>query len=262
MCVLFLAIDRHPRWRVVLAANRDEAYARPTARAARWEDCPRVIGGRDLEAGGTWFGVNESAEWAALNNVRDLPAHRRDARTRGDLPTEYLCGPLAPEDYAREAFRQRQQFNPFNLLVGHGAEVWYASTHRGAPERVPAGVHGLSNATLNAPWPKVRRGKAALESTLADPDLDPEPLFGLLRDAEPAPDAELPETGVGLDMEKLLSPVFIASPDYGTRVSMVLLLDEAGEGVFVERSTEPGAPEAERRFALAANSGAQDPVAR
>ena len=250
MCVLFLAIDRHPRWRVVLAANRDESYGRATAPASRWEDCPRVIGGRDLEAGGTWFGVTDAGRWAAITNVRDLPAHRDGARSRGDLPTGFLCGSAPPVTYAHEAFRQRQAYNPFNLLTASGADVWYASTHRAAPERVPAGVHGLSNATLDVPWPKVERGKQALSALLDTPDLAPGPLFDLLADAEPAPEADLPQTGVGPDVERTLSSIYIASPGYGTRASMVLLLNASGEGVFVERTTAPEASGAEKRFTL------------
>ena len=269
MCLVLFALDQHPRWRVVLAANRDEFYARPTARAAPWEDCRGVTAGRDLEAGGTWMGIGPGARWAALTNVRDLPAHRENARSRGDLPARYLCGrPLAhggtapaasPEDYAREAFRLRQDFNPFNLLVARGAEVWAVSSHIDAAERVPPGVHGLSNATLDVPWPKVRRGTAALARELDDPSLGPEPLFCLLRDAEPAAVAELPDTGVGVEKETMLSPVFIASPDYGTRVSTVLLLEASGEGVFVERATRPESPEAERAFEIGASGAGLPP---
>ncbi|OZC02486.1 NRDE family protein [Rubricoccus marinus] len=245
MCVLFLAIDRHPRWRVVLAANRDEHYARKTAPAGLWRDAGGshrgIIGGRDLEAGGTWLGVTEDARWAALTNVRDLPSHGENRRSRGDLPAAFLREGASPEAFAREAFRQREAFNPFNLLTGAGAEVWYASTHTAAPERVPPGVHGLSNATLNTPWPKVTRGKAQLERLLHSADLTPDALFALLEDAEPAPDADLPETGVGLEWERILSPIYIASPDYGTRASTVLLLDRDGAGHFVERTTAPEA---------------------
>ncbi len=247
MCVVFLALDRHPRWRVILAANRDEHYARPTAPAGLWRDDTEIIGGRDVEAGGTWLGVTGSGRWAALTNVRDLPAHAKDRRSRGGLPADFLRGNDTPEAYARRAFRQRQAYNPFNLLTGAGADVWIASTHTDAPERVPPGVHGLSNATLNTPWPKVKRGTESLQGLLRDPavldhaDLAPEALFRLLADAEPAPDAALPETGVGLDWERTLSPIFIASPDYGTRASTVLLLDASGAGVFAERTTTPEA---------------------
>ncbi|HIG73860.1 MAG TPA: NRDE family protein [Bacteroidetes bacterium] len=250
MCVLFLAIDQHPRWRVVLASNRDEQYERSTRPADRWEDCPRVIAGRDEEAGGTWLGVREDLAWTVVTNVRDLPAHREGARSRGDLPRQFLCGGGSPSRYIRDMHGAREAFNPFNLLVARGDEVWYGSTHTEAPERLTAGIYGLSNATLDVPWPKVRRGKAALAELLGTPDLSPAPLFSLLDDAEPAPDPDLPETGVGLDWERVLSPIFIASERYGTRAQSVLLLDREGGGLFVERTTTPGLPASERAFTL------------
>ena len=251
MCVVFLALETHPRWRVVLAANRDETYARPTAPAAPWPDCPGVIAGRDLQADGTWLGATTDGYWAVLTNVRDLPAHREGARSRGGLPAEFLCGNERAEAYALHTFERRGLYNPFNLLVADREGVWSVSTHRDAPERLAPGVYGLSNATLDTPWPKVSRGKRALAHALARDDLAPDDLFAILRDAEPAPDDALPETGVGLEWERTLSPIFIASPDYGTRASTVLLLDREGGGLFVERTTTPGAEATERAFTLA-----------
>lgn len=252
MCVAFLALDRHPRWRVILATNRDETYSRASRPADQWADCPRVIGGRDEEAGGTWLGVRDDLAWALVTNVRDLPAHREGARSRGDLPRDYLCGGPEAARAARGAFDQRAAFNPFNLLLAQGDEVWYVSTHRPGTERLRAGVYGLSNATLDDPWPKVTRGKRALSDLLPNPGLSLDPLFALLDDAEPAPEADLPETGVGLEWERTLSPIFIASERYGTRMQSVLLLDRDGGGLFAERTMTPGESRETRTFTLSA----------
>lgn len=259
MCVLFLALERHPRWPVIVATNRDEFYRRDTVPASRWHECSRVVAGRDAEAGGTWFGATDEGRWAALTNVRDLPAHRQGARSRGALPASYLCGATTPEAYARDVFSQREAYNPFNLLVGHGTEVWAISTHEPEPYRVASGVHGLSNATLNVPWPKVTRGKNAVDRLLRDESITPETLFDVLDHAEPAPDADLPETGVGLDLERTLSSIYIRSPDYGTRASTILLLDALSGGVLIERTTAPEASGEPRTFMLGSRTSGGSP---
>lgn len=259
MCVAFLALDRHPRWRVILATNRDEQYDRPTRPASRWEDCPRVIAGRDEEAGGTWFGVRDDLAWTLVTNVRDLPAHHEGALSRGGLTRDFLCGDHPPTPYAFDAFSRRETYNPFNLLVAEQDEVWYVSSHHPTPERLTRGIYGLSNATLDVPWPKVRRGRQALAELLLRSDLGPEPLFGLLDDAEPAPDEELPETGVGRAWERVLSPIYIASERYGTRAQSVLLLDHRGGGVFMERTTTRTSRSAPRTFTLGTDSSAESP---
>ena len=256
MCVVFLALETHPRWRVVLAANRDETYARPTAPAGPWPECSGVIAGRDLTAGGTWLGATHDGRWTVVTNVRDIPAHRDSARSRGALPAEFLCGDADAQAYARQSFRDRAQYNPFNLLLADREAVWYVSTHRAEPETLAPGIYGLSNATLGVPWPKVSRGRAALAGLVSEDDIAPDDLFAVLRDAEPAPDEQLPETGVGLALERTLSSIFISSPDYGTRASSVLLLDREGGGLFVERTTTPGASATERTFTLHPNSRA------
>lgn len=253
VCVLFFAYHRHPRYRLVFAGNRDEFYRRPTAPAAPWPECPGVVAGRDLEAGGTWLGARGADCWAVVTNVRDLPAHRPDARSRGALVSDFLCRDVAAADYAAEVFRARADYNPFNLLVNDGEALWYVSTHTDTAEPLAPGVYGLSNATLGGRWPKVARGLDAFEGLLANGTLDPEDLLGLLHDDTRAPDDQLPDTGVGLERERMLSPLFIASGDYGTRASTVLLLGAEGGGVFVERTyTTGGAPGETRRYPLGA----------
>ena len=241
MCVLFFALDRHPRYRLVFAGNRDEFYRRPTAPAAPWPEHPGLVAGRDLEAGGTWLGARGTDRWAVVTNVRDLPAHRSGARSRGDLVSAFLQGETPAADYAADVFGARAGYNPFNLLVGDRDGVHYVSTHTDMVEALAPGIYGLSNATLGVPWPKVRRGLDAFTAALDAPS--PEPLLDVLRDPMRAPDDELPDTGVGLDRERMLSSIFITSPDYGTRASTVLLLDGDGHGRFVERTFAPGGAE-------------------
>jgi uncharacterized protein with NRDE domain len=247
MCVLFFALDRHPRCRLVLAGNRDELYRRPTASAAPWAECEGVIAGRDLEAGGTWLGARSATRWAVVTNVRDLPAHRPDARSRGALVSGFLCGGASAAAYAAEVFAERASYNPFNLLVDDGDALWYVSTHTEAAAPLAPGVYGLSNATLGVRWPKVERGLEAFERLLEPADVDPEALLDLLRDDTRAPDDRLPDTGVGLERERMLSPLFIASADYGTRASTVLLLEKEGGGLFVERTYGAGGTPGEAR---------------
>lgn len=255
MCVLFFAYDRHPRYRLVFAGNRDESYGRPAAPAAPWSSCPGVIAGRDLEAGGTWLGVRGASRWAVVTNVRDLAAHRAGARSRGGLVGDFLCGTASAADYASAVFAERAAYNPFNLLVDDGAALWYVSTHTEAAVPLAPGVYGLSNATLGVRWPKVRRGLDAFEPLLEGEEVAPEPLFDLLAARATAPDDQLPDTGVGLARERRLSALFIASPGYGTRASTVLLLEKGGGGLFAERTFEPGgAPGATRRFDLGEGS--------
>jgi uncharacterized protein with NRDE domain len=241
MCLIVFAYRCHPRYRLVVAANRDEFYRRPTAPAAFWPECPQVLAGRDLEQGGTWLGVTRGGRIAALTNYRDPAANRADARSRGALVRDYLGGGVGPAAFAEQAAAAGRDYNGFNLLAGDGESLRYCSNRDGAAYEVPPGVHGLSNHLLDTPWPKVARAKTALaaclegrEETLAAR------LFALLADAVPAADEDLPDTGVGLAWERTLSPIFIASPDYGTRSSTVVLAGYDGRVWFIERTWPEG----------------------
>jgi uncharacterized protein with NRDE domain len=248
MCLIVFAYDCHPNYRLILAANRDEFYRRPTAAAEFWPDCPQVLAGRDLEAGGTWLGVTRGGRFAALTNYRDPAAHRDGARSRGELVQAYLCGDLSPEEYLAIAGENDNLYNGYNLLVGDAAGLHYHSNRSGETLPVAAGVHGLSNHLLDTPWPKVARTKAGLEACLSTTGTEVEPLFALLADRTAATDGDLPSTGVNLDWERLLSPVFIASADYGSRSSTVLTIDRCGRVAFHERSWPDGRT---RSFAFA-----------
>lgn len=247
MCLILLAVDAHPEYPLVLAANRDEFYARPTAPAAPWPESTDLVGGRDLRGGGTWLGVTREGRWAAVTNVRD-PARERDgAPSRGHLVSGYLLGNASPEPYLRELALDAARYNGFNLLVGDRAGAyWYGNRAGAGPRRVDAGVHGLSNAALDTPWPKVVRGRAALERALGaepDPDPDPDALLDLLLDEALAADHDLPSTGLARELERALSASFIRTADYGTRSSTALLIRRDGAVLLAERTFTPGTTE-------------------
>ena len=232
MCLIGLALDAHPHWRLVVAANRDEYHDRPTAPLDWWRsgvDTPWLLGGRDLSAGGTWMAVSEDGRFGALTNVRDPQRQRADASSRGALLTHWLDGGEWPPAACPT--------NPYNLIGGDlrsGRWFWTSDSHAEPTPLVP-GVHALSNGALDEPWPKVRRLSEALQRALSastDAATLASRLFALLDDRTVADDAELPDTGIGRDTERQLSPAFIHLPErgYGTRCSSVLLgsVDAAG----------------------------------
>jgi uncharacterized protein with NRDE domain len=249
MCLILLAHDAHPRYRLVVAANRDEFYARPTAPADWWEDAPTVLAGRDLRGGGTWMGVDREGRWAAVTNYRDPGAERTDAPSRGELVGGFLRGRESPDDYIARLRPRAGQYNGFNLLVGEPGAVLWLSNRAPEPRALDPGIHGVSNHLLDTPWPKVERGKRALGALLREPRLGAEPMLDLLLDRTVAADHQLPDTGVGLTLERALSTMFIATPEYGTRSSTALLVDRDGGVLLVERTHRPGASETDdRRF--------------
>lgn len=247
MCVLFVAREMHPTYPLIVASNRDEAHARPTAPAAFWDDCPSVLAGRDLKAGGTWSGVTTGGRWAALTNIRAPEWMTGTApRSRGALVSDFLCGDAAPADYTADATAERAEYGGFNLLVGDLDALWYASSRMEAPRRLGAGFYGLSNGALDDPWPKVARGGQAFQRWVEGDELDSLPrssgeevLFALMRDETRAPDPMLPQTGLDVELERMLSPLFIVSPDYGTRATTLLTVRDDGTARFVERSYRP-----------------------
>ena len=241
MCLAVVALDAHPRHAVVLAANRDEAHARPALPAAWWTDvAPPLLAGRDLEGGGTWLGVDRRGRFAFVTNVRDPARHDRAAPTRGTLVPRVLADD-APVDVAvARAVQDGRALNGFNLLAGDAHGAAWGSNRGVAGERLAPGVHGVSNARLDTPWPKVVRTRERLAAWIASGDDDLAPLFALLADRTRAPDDELPDTGVGRDRERLLSPPFILGATYGTRCSTVVTIGRDGHVRFVERRFDAG----------------------
>lgn len=244
MCLILLAWEKHPRWRLVAAANRDEFHARPTAAADWWADAPQVLAGRDLKEGGTWLGVTRSGRFAAVTNVREPQLYRVGAPSRGHLVGNFLISRAPSLGYGAGLMPIAGAFNGFNLLMTDGVSLAYYSNRDTGMRPLPPGIYGVSNHLLDTPWPKVVRGKEDLKAALAEDDADAieARLFESLARRDPAPDGELPSTGVGVERERALSRAFIVTPEYGTRSSTVVLMGRDGEVRFVERTTTlPGA---------------------
>lgn len=236
MCLIIFAWRPDHATPLIVAANRDEFYARPSLPLAAWPEAPQVHAGRDLEAGGTWLGIGADGRFAALTNIRN--PHQPPARkSRGELVARFLTGELPIDQYLADVVGRSLEYAGFNLLIGNRQELWHYNAQETAPSQLTAGVYGVSNAGLDTPWPKLVKAKAALTEVLEDPQ--PQALLALLGDPQTAPFADLPDTGVGLATESLLSSVFIASPTYGTRASTALIVQADGSRVMVERSFGP-----------------------
>jgi len=239
MCLILFALGAHPEYPLVIAANRDEYYRRPTAKAGFWHDHPQVLAGRDLECMGTWLGITRGGRFAALTNFRDPHERKTDAPSRGQLVSDFLASEQEASEYLEQVEARAQQYNGFNLLAGDLDRIFFFSSRAGPVQQVSRGVHGLSNNLLDTPWPKVMRGKLRLQEALAD-EPNAETLLDLLHDCEPADESELPDTGVGTQMERVLSPALIVSSQYGTRSSTAVLFGADGSVSFSERTILPG----------------------
>lgn len=224
MCLVAIALNQHPIFRVVVVANRDEFYARPTADLAPWPDQPSLYAGQDLRAGGTWLGVKQQ-RLALLTNVREPLQASVSGRSRGALVRDFLMTDSAVAPWCDSVLAQYSAQPGFNLLGFDGTRLAYLS-NRPTPawRRLPDGLYGVSNAQLDTPWPKTQCLKTALGLWVQQAERNPEPLFAALKAQQRPPDVQLPNTGVGLEAERLLSTAFIASPEYGTRASTVVLM--------------------------------------
>ena len=239
MCLVAFAWKAHPRWRLVLAGNRDEFHSRPAAPLALWDEEPRLIGGRDLEAGGMWLGVDAAGRAGVVTNVRD-PRASRDGRSRGELLVQYLRGSATAHEHAAALAARGAEYRPFNLVLFDPLHAAVVTNHRNATwEGIRPGVQALSNGAPGVTWPKTRQLHAALTGWIAQPDALLEALFTPLADERVAPDADLPDTGVGLEVERRLSPAFIRGENYGTRASTLLAIAHSGEGIIIERRFGP-----------------------
>ncbi|MGO4552315.1 NRDE family protein [Lysobacter sp. 2RAF19] len=234
MCLIAVGFRAHPRWKLAVIANRDEFHGRPTAPAAPDPDFPQVFGGRDLQAGGSWLLASTRRRFTAVTNVRAGLNPEAAPRSRGALVRGFATGDAAADRYTDSLADVANEYGRFNLLCWDGDALHFATNHpRFETHAVGEGFHAMSNGAFDAPWPKSGRATQALERWLAQaPDHVDEtalaPLFSALADTTPAPDARLPDTGVGLEMERLLSPPFVRGARYGTRCSTVLLVEERG----------------------------------
>ncbi len=237
MCLILVASRSHPEYPLIIAANRDEFYHRPTAPLCFWDDHPEILAGRDLQEKGTWLGVTKKGRIAAITNFRD-PAHiNPDAPSRGLLVSNFLISDQTPENYLKAIENSGINYNGFNLVVGDINELWWFSNKKKDILKINPGIHGLSNHLLDTPWPKVKKTKAGLHDILnTSSPIDPEDIFRLLADTDRPADDKLPDTGVGLKWEQILSSVFVFSEIYGTRSSAVILVDKFGNLTFLERT--------------------------
>jgi uncharacterized protein with NRDE domain len=236
MCLIFFALKKHRDYKMIIAANRDEFYNRKTAAAGYWKDHPNIIGGRDLEAGGTWLGMTTKGRISMITNFRDPKNINPNAPSRGKLVSDYLVESTSSENYLNSIVPHAKDYNGFNLVVGSVDELFYLSNYSEGVTAMKDGLFGLSNHLLDTPWPKVARGKEKFQKLLSkDSMLTEANLFDLLFDDTIADDAGLPDTGVGLDRERVLSSMFIKSPGYGTRCSTVILVDHQNNVSFTER---------------------------
>lgn len=236
MCVLALAWNLHPRWRLLMAGNRDEFHERPTARLSQWEPLRDVLAGQDLRSGGTWAGIDLRGRMAVVTNVRDPSIVLPQAPSRGELTTGFLTTAGSAAAYGQNLLASAGDYAPFNLLVSDATSCEFISNSP-EPRRVSLseGVHGLSNGDLDEPWPKTRRLAGALAYWIASGESELEPLWHALADETRALDEELPDTGVGLERERMLSATFIRDPIYGTRASTLIAIGYDGQGWISER---------------------------
>ena len=254
MCLLVLAWNTHPRYRLVVAANRDEYHDRPTAALDRWPGADEILAGRDLRAGGTWLGVDRRRRFGIVTNFRDLVRAPPEAPSRGGLIPGYLGGTSGPGDYLAALERNAPEYGGFNLLLADDDSLWYAS-NRGPPfaRALSPGIHGLSNERLDTPWPKLRRVRRGFEDWLRGSGGGQDgALFDLLADRTPATDDGLPSTGVSVEWERILSSPFVLNERYGTRCSTVVAIEPTGACYLAERRFDPsGACIGETEFRLA-----------
>ena len=237
MCLVLIAYRTHPRYPLVLAANRDEFHARPAEPLHWWNDGPPLLAGRDLQAGGTWLGLDASGRIALVTNYRDPSLPRPEGTSRGTLIGEFLGGRQGAVEFVRATAARAGQFSGFNLLAMDHEGLGYVTSHpRPEARTLPLGVYGLSNRQLDTPWPKLLRTRERFEQELAGDHPRPEALMRMLSDRTMAADDVLPDTGIGLEWERLLSAPFIASDGYGTRCSTVVLIRNDGRVTVEERS--------------------------
>jgi uncharacterized protein with NRDE domain len=237
MCLLVFAWNLHSRYRLVVAANRDEFHDRPAAPLAWWQDVPGVLAGRDLRGGGTWMGVSRTGRFGVLTNYRDLePPPAPDAPSRGELVTRFLAGSTAAQDWLDALRPGAARYAGFNLLVGmHDGLHYFSNRNGGVPQPLSPGLYGLSNHLLDSPWPKLLRARERLRDLVTTDRVNPDSLFALLADRTPADPAAMPATGLPPDWERALSAPFVVHGRYGTRCSTVLLVERDGRTTMLER---------------------------
>lgn len=240
MCVLTFSYKSHKNYELIVAANRDEFYARPTKPAYFWEDDHYIYGGRDLKEGGTWLAVSTAGKFAAITNYRDLSNINPTAPSRGKLVSDFLTNTFTAEEYSQKLLKEGKRYNGFNLVYTDFSKMYYYNNVTDEAKELPPGTYGLSNAFLDTGWPKLTDLKKKFEDALKDEDPDFDKLFSILDERAVYPDELLPDTKIGLELERVLSPIFIVSPEYGTRSSTVLSISKNRVCRFAEKTFNKG----------------------
>lgn len=235
MCLLAIAWNIHPDYPLLVTANRDEFVARPSQAAHFWPGHPSILAGRDLQDGGTWMGISLNGRFAAVTNIRNPEANRQDAKSRGLLVSQYLQENSSASDYCNSLQAEKEYYNGYNFVAFDGDTLVYQSNYTDQPEVLTPGVYAISNATLDISWPKTRSAGGKLQQWLANPGTVAH-LARLLNDRSIAPDNTLPQTGVSLELERMLSAEFIVSVDYATRCSTGFWIHKSGQAEYCEVS--------------------------
>ena len=259
MCLITFAYRAHADYNLILVANRDEGYARPTRVATPWAQDSDLIAGQDLKQGGTWLGIHRQGRLSAVTNYRDgrATAARPGLRSRGHLTRDFLLSDRTAAECSQHCVREGAAYGGFNLLLGDSEGLYYLSNQGRGPERLGPGIYGLSNALLDTPWPKVRQARDGLSAALcsrqltaANPAQLARRLIEVLAPRDQAPDAALPQTGISPELERRLSPCFIQLEHYGTRATTVILQDNRGNTLFHEQSFDALGPTDVREYSL------------
>lgn len=250
MCIVTFNHHEHPKYKLIIASNRDEFYERPTEKAHYWEDYPYLLGGRDLKQLGTWLGITTSGRIAMLTNFRDLASENADRKSRGDIVKGFLTSSEEPLTIFEQLKKNKNNYNGFNFVAGTVDQLYHYGNTENSITTFNPGTHSVSNGPLNVSWPKTKKAKMMLQNYIQqDEDLYIEDLFTQLNNRELAPDDELPNTGIDFQLERNVSSIFIdREPNYGTRASTVILVTYDNEVTFIERTFIKGQYDDERRF--------------
>ncbi len=244
MCLIAFALNQHKEFPLILIANRDEFYERPTKAAHKWDE-EGIYAGKDLKAGGTWMGISTGGRFSAVTNYRDISNIQATAKSRGELTTDFLRSDITPNEFLNQLHKRSEAYNGFNLLTLTNHSIYHYSNYEGKINKIDEGIHGLSNAFLNSPWPKVEKIKKRFEKVIKS-SFNVDDLFELLEDDTRADDQDLPRTGVPLDWERALSPICIRTENYGTCSSSILLKDKSNHVTFIEKTHSVGGRKAEK----------------
>ena len=238
MCLILFSYNEHPKYKAIIAANRDEFFDRESQAADFWIDNKDVLAGRDMTSRGTWLGLHRNGKFIAITNYRDLDKERTDAKSRGELSRKFLMDEITVDQLVDDIRTDKDAYNGFNLLLSDDGfqSMYHYSNINDKITTINNGIHGLSNELLNSPWPKVVDGKDSLKEIASTNSFDAIDLINMLKNGKEAPDEALPDTGISFELEKKLSPVFISMKGYGTRCSTAILIDYKGNVSFTEIS--------------------------